>query len=76
MIPSYAFQDGVRKDLIYEGITTSIKMCSGKPHLVRKDLIYEGITTVVMWAFEISTMVRKDLIYEGITTWIQSQPSP
>ena len=35
----------VRKDLIYEGITTKDIFRKGMFSPVRKDLIYEGITT-------------------------------
>ena len=59
----------VRKDLIYEGITTRAAFlalpCKGA---VRKDLIYEGITTWQPTMSSIPSLVRKDLIYEGITT--------
>ena len=36
----------VRKDLIYEGITTRRNQPQGAGTKVRKDLIYEGITTL------------------------------
>ena len=36
----------VRKDLIYEGITTGQRTLSCVVGQVRKDLIYEGITTI------------------------------
>ena len=36
----------VRKDLIYEGITTFSDVLFLFSFFVRKDLIYEGITTV------------------------------
>ena len=41
------FPTDVRKDLIYEGITTIFSTRTiGTTYLVRKDLIYEGITTL------------------------------
>ena len=61
----------VRKDLIYEGITTQCsKSILRRFCIVRKDLIYEGITTFNLQVLtcRLSGKVRKDLIYEGITT--------
>ena len=59
----------VRKDLIYEGITTDFVEVKTTPLIVvRKDLIYEGITTPTWLFVALPWGVRKDLIYEGITT--------
>ena len=42
---SIVAEPSVRKDLIYEGITTILRAYILRPSEVRMDLIYEGITT-------------------------------
>ena len=61
----------VRKDLIYEGITTKTPESTRPRMRVRKDLIYEGITTWRALVLVTESPVRKDLIYEGITTRLE-----